>query len=327
MRSPYPDIEPYQVHLFDMRANEGETVHQIYVEECGNPNGIPIVFLHGGPGSGCRPSHRCLFDPHSYRIILFDQRGCGRSQPYGCLENNRTEYLINDLEQIRETLVIKQWIVFGGSWGATLALTYAQQYSKRVTALALRGVFLGRKSDVDWVYDHGGAAKIFPEAWQNLMSTLTPCERETPLRSFYTILLDSDTQRSGEVREALNQWERHLVRLASPAHIELKATTNRRDGDAKDAAKIIQLHYSLNECFISHRPILANMKMINTIPTFVIHGRYDMVCPLEQAWQLYQKNQNIELDVMPLSGHVAEEPEILEAILNLTDRLALRFSG
>jgi len=324
MRKLYPDIEPYTDYFLSMPAKKGTLEHQLYVEECGNPNGLPIIFLHGGPGSGCRPAHRCFFNPKIYRIILFDQRGCGRSRPYGCLDNNTTRYLVDDLEQIRKTLLIDRWIVFGGSWGATLALVYAQQHPDRVMKMILRGVFLARQEDIDWVYSSSGAAKIFPEAWKLLMSVLTPVEQKTPLKSLYDLLVGIDDSRRAQAQQALNQWEQQIVTLRDdtyqiPDLLTIEASN--------DAAAIILLYYSLNLCFIAQQAILENIDKIRNIPTYIVHGRYDMVCQLAQAWELSQVWPEVDLTVLPLAGHAAGEVAMVDALVTLTDKVARDFSS
>lgn len=209
----YPDIEPYQTHHIAMEPIASGSCHQVYVEECGNPTGIPVVFLHGGPGSGCRPQHRRYFDPKIYRIILFDQRGCGRSTPLGELENNSSQFLVHDMETIRQNLNISQWLIFGGSWGATLALLYAQQYPKNVTAMILRGVFLGREEDINWVYAEGGASKLFPDAWHELVKNLAPSEQKFPLKAYFQKLTEEEKPVQIETAKTLQAWESTIVKL------------------------------------------------------------------------------------------------------------------
>lgn len=321
-RALYPPIEPYHSQMLAMDAAAGEQRHQIYIEQCGNPNGIPVVFLHGGPGSGCRPSHRRLFDPRKYRIILFDQRGCGRSTPYGCIKDNTSAHLVADMEQIRQQLKINKWILFGGSWGATLALLYARQYASRVAGLVLRGVFLGRKQDIDWVYGHSGAAKLFPQQWSELIRLLSSDEQVAPLENIYRHLQGQDAVVKLRLKIALEQWERQLVTLTPPSGQGIvdpeKLIT--------DQSKLIQLHYCVHDCFIE-QPILSQPLSLTDVPCHILHGRYDMVCPLEQGWALSQRNRTFELDIIPLSGHVASEPLIQDALITLMDQLTCQWSG
>jgi len=317
MLSLYPDIEPYQTHQFSREKLSHGGQHQIYVEQCGNPDGMPVVFLHGGPGSGCRPDHRRYFDPDKYRIILFDQRGCGRSLPSGELENNTMAFLIADMEYIRETLEIDNWVLFGGSWGATLALAYAQTYAQHVSSMILRGTFLGRQQDIDWVYAEGGASKLFPDAWQNLVAELPESDKKFPLTAYFKKLTDDDEAVQIAAAQTLNCWEGTIVMLRDE---EYQPDLTQQPGPL--AHSRIQLHYAMNECFIADRPLLKNLAAIKHIPTKVIHGRYDIVCPMQQSWQLKQAWSEIELRVLPLAGHAAGDPAMIDALVAATDALA-----
>lgn len=317
MLSLYPDIEPYQTHEFPREKLSHGGQHQVYVEECGNPQGIPVVFLHGGPGSGCRPQHRCYFNPDKYRIILFDQRGCGRSLPSGELENNTTAYLIEDMEYIRETLNIDKWVLFGGSWGATLALAYARDYPQHIVSMILRGTFLGRRQDIDWVYAEGGASKLFPDAWQKLVAELPESERKQPLQAYFNKLTDDDEAEQSAAAQTLNIWEGTIVMLRDEEY-----QPDLTQEPSPLAHSRVQLHYALNNCFIQHQPLLNNLDNIKTIPTKVIHGRYDIVCPLQQSWELKQAWPEIELCILPLAGHAAGEPTMIDALVAATDELA-----
>ncbi|ROV59970.1 prolyl aminopeptidase [Vibrio ponticus] len=298
-----------------MPAEAGETRHQIYVEECGNPNGIPVLFVHGGPGSGCNTNHRRFFNPSLYRIVLFDQRGCGRSKPYGCIDANTTQHLVQDIEYIRKQLNISDWILFGGSWGATLSLVYAKTYSHRVKALVLRGVFLARKEDILWVYGDQGAAKYFPEQWSALISSLGISKSQKPLSGFWNALFDNDSNRSIKHKKALCQWESCLVKLDS------QLTEFDEHKLAQDLSKVIQLYYCINGCFLEGMPILESLGVLKQIPTYIVHGQYDMVCPPEQAWLLHQAMPHSVLNLVARSGHVADEPNILNSLIFLMDQL------
>jgi len=313
----YPEIEPYAIHHIDMEPLSNGLQHQVYVEECGNPTGIPIVFLHGGPGSGCRPQHRCYFDPELYRIILFDQRGCGRSMPHGELENNSTQFLIADMETIRKQLNIHSWVIFGGSWGATLGLYYAQQHPQTVLAMILRGVFLGRQQDIDWVYAEGGASKLFPDAWQNLVSHLPTEDQQQPLSAYYQQLIQCDEVHQMAAAQTLQAWESTIVTLRDSEY---------QHDHSKEAGPLahsrIQLHYALNECFIADHPILENIDPIRDIPTIIVHGRYDIVCPIQQSWALCQAWPEAELNIIPMAGHAAGEPALVEALITATHKTA-----
>lgn len=317
----YPDIEPYASYHLDMEPLTDNSCHQIYVEECGNPDGIPVVFLHGGPGSGCRPQHRCYFDPNLYRIILFDQRGCGRSLPHGELENNTTQFLIADMEAIRQHLNIEHWLLFGGSWGATLALCYAQKYPFRVLAMILRGIFLGRQQDIDWVYAEGGASRLFPDAWQQLVQHLPESEQQAPLKAYYQQLTDPDELHQMAAAKTLQAWEGTIVTLRDH---EYQPDLEKEPGPL--AHSRIQLHFALNQCFIADQPILDNITAIRDIPTIIIHGRYDIVCPVQQSWALSQSWSNAELEIIPLAGHAAGEPALIHALINATQSIAEQLS-
>ena len=317
MKTLYPKIEPYTTHLLKREPLPSGNAHQIYIEECGNPDGIPILFLHGGPGSGCRPAHRCYFDPARYRIILFDQRGCGRSLPAGELLHNTTPYLISDIEAIRQQLNIEQWVIFGGSWGATLALLYAQQHPATVSAMILRGIFLGRQQDIDWTYAAHGAAKIFPDAWQRLLSHLPAKERSQPLRAYFQRLTNDDKAQCLSAAHYLQTWESTIVTLRDHA---FTPDPMRDPGPLAHAQ--IQLHYAFQQCFIEDSPILDNIDIIRHIPTQVIQGRYDIVCPMQQAWELHQAWAELTLNILPLAGHAAGEPAVIEALVAATQAIA-----
>jgi proline iminopeptidase len=326
MLTLYPAIEPFSHYHLTINnnglaseeniSNKGKAEHHIYVEQCGNPLGIPVVFLHGGPGSGCRESHRRYFDPKLYHIILFDQRGCGRSYPYGALKGNTTTALIQDIEVIRQHVGIEKWLVFGGSWGATLGLHYAQHFPAQVSGLVLRGVFLAREQDIDWVYSENGAAKLFPDTWYNLIKELPPSQQAQPLAYIYQQLNSDNAKVSLAIFNKLQRWEAKLVSLQEPAIIE-EITE-----EAAKVPAIIQLYYSINQCFIAEKPLLEHIDIIRHIPTTIIHGRYDMVCPLEQAWQLKTHWPEAELTIVEMAGHVASEPKIIDALIKATNDFA-----
>ncbi|MDC9725250.1 MAG: prolyl aminopeptidase [Gammaproteobacteria bacterium] len=313
----YPEIEPYATHSIEMEPLSNGLHHQVYVEECGNPEGIPIVFLHGGPGSGCRPQHRCYFDPELYRIILFDQRGCGRSAPHGELENNTTSYLIADMETIRQQLNVHSWIIFGGSWGATLGLCYSQQHPEKVLAMVLRGVFLGRQQDIDWVYAEGGASKLFPDAWHNLVKHLPLTEHKQPLKAYYQQLTHTDEVHQMAAAKTLQVWESTIVTLRDSEY---------QHDHTKDPSPLahsrIQLHFALNQCFISDGAILDHIDSIRDIPTIIIHGRYDIVCPIQQSWELHHAWPETKLSIIPMAGHAAGEPALIDALVTATRNIA-----
>ncbi len=318
----YPEIEPYAVHKIKMEPLNSGRHHEVYVEECGNPKGIPVVFLHGGPGSGCRPSHRSYFNPDLYRIILFDQRGCGRSLPHGELENNTTDYLIADMETIRQQLSISKWLIFGGSWGATLALAYAQNHPSHVSAMILRGVFLGRQQDIDWVYAEGGASKLFPDAWQHLVEELPPTQQSHPLKAYYQLLTNPDELKQMSAAKTLEAWESTIVTLRDH---EYQHDNTKETGPL--AHSRIQLHFATNECFLKDSPLLENIAPIRNIPTVIVHGRYDIVCPFQQSWELHQAWPETELNVIAKAGHAAGEPALIDALVTTTDAIGKQLAS
>jgi len=315
LHSLYPDIEP-----FSQQYLEVSPLHQLYIEQCGNEQGIPVVFLHGGPGSGCREQHRCYFDPAIYHIILFDQRGCGRSRPQGELKENDTPALVEDINTIRKHLGITQWVVFGGSWGAALSLLYAKQYPKQVLAMILRGIFLGRPQDINWVYSNKGAAQIYPEAWQCLVKHLPIEQQQTPLKAIYQQLVSKDEQISRNAYNQLQQWESAILNIqpAPPAG----------KGDAiNKSPSIIQLYYSINHCFIEQSPILEQINRLGNIPIKIIQGRFDFVCPVEQAWELDNHCPYAALKVIDTAGHLANEPSMIDALIEATRSVSKQLSG
>jgi proline iminopeptidase len=330
MLALYPAIEPFTHYYLPVtnaaltggQMEENSAVeHHIYVEQCGNPLGIPVVFLHGGPGSGCRPSHRCFFDPQLYHIILFDQRGCGRSRPLGELANNTTENIIQDMEAIRQHIGIKKWLVFGGSWGATLGLYYTKHFPEQVSGLILRGVFLGRSQDIDWAYSNNGAAKVFPDAWNTLVADLPLSQQAHPLPTLYQQLTSDDPKVSHKIFNKIQHWEASLIYWQESLSFKDNSKDNLIKEDEK-AAAIIQLYYSLNQCFIAKDPLLEQLDNIRHIPTKIIHGRFDMVCPLEQAWQLKKHWPEAQLSIIEMAGHVANEPKIIDALVMATNDFA-----
>ncbi|AAZ24400.1 prolyl aminopeptidase [Colwellia psychrerythraea] len=313
LHSLYPEIEPFSQQYLKVSP-----LHQLYIEQCGNEQGIPVIFLHGGPGSACREQHRCYFDPAIYHIILFDQRGCGRSKPQGELKENNTLALVEDINTIRKHLGISQWLVFGGSWGATLALVYAKQYPKQVLGMILRGVFLGRAQDINWVYTNKGAAQIYPDAWQALVDNLPIEQQQAPLNALYQRLINSDEQISRDAYNRLQQWESAILNIQPGTPASIVDTINKKPS-------IIQLHYSINRCFIEKNPILEQITQISDIPIKIIQGRYDFVCPVEQAWQLAYHCPQAKLTVIDMAGHLANEPLMSNALVEATLSFSKQF--
>jgi len=308
----YPDIKPYVQHSLEVDAP-----HVLHVEECGNPTGLPVVFLHGGPGGGCEPYHRRFFDPDRYRIVLFDQRGCGRSTPHAELEGNTTHTLVADLERIREHLGIERWVVFGGSWGSTLGLVYAQTHPERVLALILRGIFLCRPRDIAWFYQDG-AGRLFPEHWEEYLEIIPEAERDDMVRAYYARLTSDDEVHRMQAAKAWSLWEARastlLPRDAVIEHFGAPYT-------ALSLARI-EAHYFINQCFLEPDQILNRAERLRDIPGVIIHGRYDCVCPVEQAFALHRAWPQAELKIVPDAGHAASEPGIVEALVGATDSFA-----
>lgn len=310
----YPAIRDN--HHFYLRVDD---VHEIYVEECGVPDGLPVVFLHGGPGSGCEPWHRQFFDPNRYRIVLFDQRGCGRSKPHACLENNTTWDLVADMERIREHLGIAQWVLFGGSWGATLALAYAETYPERVLGVVLRGIFLCRKRDIDWFYQVGqGLERIYPDYWQDYIAPIPVAERGDMVAAYYRRLTGDNEIARMQAAKAWSVWEGRC------ANLQPKESVLAHFGDPFTATSVarIEAHYFINEGFFEPDQLLRDAHRIAHLPGTIVHGRYDMICPLEQAFALHQVWQRADLQVIPDAGHAASEPSIQQALVWATDQMA-----
>lgn len=304
----YPEINPYQCGLLPV----SET-HHIYYEQCGNPAGQPVVFLHGGPGSGCNPNQRRFFDPAHYRIILLDQRGCGRSKPQGCIEQNTTDDLVADLEALRQFLHLESWLVFGGSWGSTLALAYALAHQERVEGLILRGIFLSRPQELQWFLHD--VKNFFPEVWTKLVSYLPPEEQNDLLQAYYRRIFSDDKSVSLEASCVWNAYESAIMSLQLPG-----SPTATPADEVQVARARVQLHYIMNGCFVSQRPWLEQAKTLADIPTIIVQGRYDMVCPPKTAWELAQAMSHAELQIIPDAGHSAMEPGTAAALLAATER-------
>lgn len=310
MRTKYPPIEPYRTgHL------KVSPIHSLYWEESGNPKGSPILFLHGGPGSGTNGGHRSYFDPAFYRIILFDQRGCGKSTPHAELQENTTWDLVSDIEKLRLFLEVDAWVVFGGSWGSTLSLAYAQMHPERVKALILRGIFLGRKKELDWFYQFG-AHHIFTDEWEKYIDPVPFKERGDMIRAYYRLLTSEDPFVRRKAARAWTIWESVNLRLIFDPVLFAEFT---EDVHA-DALARVECHYFLNHCFFkTENFLLENIEKIRHIPAVIIQGRYDMVCPFESAWELHKAWPDAKLEIIPDAGHSASESGILDALIRATD--------
>ena len=307
----YPPIDP-----FDQRMLEVGQGHVVYVEQCGNPDGIPIVVLHGGPGGGCSPAMRRYFDPSVYRVILFDQRGCGRSRPHASVTDNTTWHLVRDIELIRKTLRIDHWIVFGGSWGATLALIYAQEHPEHVRHLILRGVFLMMQRELDWFYG-GGAGKFWPEVWEKFASLIPQAERGNLIAAYHQRLFSGDPAVEVRYARAWSAWENAL------ASIHSSGAVGEGPGEYARAFARLENHYFTNAGFLNFDgQILAQMDRIAHIPGVIVQGRYDMICPPDGAYELSKKWANCDLKLVRNAGHALSEPGISAALVQVMDRIA-----
>ncbi|MEJ0006350.1 MAG: prolyl aminopeptidase [Steroidobacteraceae bacterium] len=314
----YPPIEPYNSGMLRVSA-----VHEIYYEESGNPKGKPAVFLHGGPGAGTDPSHRGFFDPKRYRIVLFDQRGCGRSRPHASLLDNTTWDLVRDIESLRELLGIERWLVFGGSWGSTLALAYAQSHRKRVTELVLRGIFMLRRWELEWFYQNpGGAAALYPDLWEHFLAPISESERHDMIRAYYQRLTSPDRKVLTKAAKAWSIWEGATSHLRQNPNYVAKFAA-----DAKYAAAFarIECHYFINGGFLRQDDqLLADVHLMRDIPAVIVQGRYDIVCPMRSAWDLHRAWPEADLQIIGDTGHSAFEPGNSRALVAATDAFAKR---
>ncbi len=312
MNEFYPEISPYNDFFLAVDDH-----HQLYVEQCGNPEGQAVIFLHGGPGGGCSANDRRFFDPSKYRIILFDQRGCGRSTPHGSLENNETSFLVADIEQIRKKLAIDNWHVFGGSWGSTLSLVYAQAHPENVISLVLRGIFLARPEDTHWTFTSGGATRIFPDHWQDYLSALPLDAEQSSVQSAYQILIGDDKDAAMKLAKAWSLWEIRCCTL-EPNQEFVDAATG--DESCWTLARH-EAHFMAHDCFLSPNQILNNCDKISAIPTIIVHGRYDIVCPFDNAWALHQKLPKSQLIVSEAAGHASSETSTKHHLINATNQM------
>jgi len=292
--------------------------HTLYVEECGNPEGTPIVFLHGGPGGGISPDFRRFFNPEKWRIILFDQRGCGKSTPFADLEENTTWDLVSDIEKIRKHLHIDRWHVFGGSWGSTLALTYAINHPDKVLGLILRGIFLLRKKEIDWFYQEG-CSKIYPDLWEEYLSPIIPEERSNMVESYYKLLTSSDSEIRSMAARAWSVWEGSTSKLYMDPDLIKRFETDQ----FAEAFARIECHYFINKGFFPQdNYLLDNIDKIRHIPGCIVQGRYDVVCPSESAWDLHRAWPEADFHIIQDAGHSAMEPGIRSKLVETTERFA-----
>jgi proline iminopeptidase len=313
----YPEIKPYQRHELAV-----DDIHTLYLEESGVPDGIPILFVHGGPGGACGKYDRRFFNPERYRIILFDQRGCGRSTPHSELDRNTTEELIEDIERIRSFLNIEKWALFGGSWGSTLSLLYAQRYPERTEALILRGIFLCRQKDLDWFYQ-SGADRLFPDYWQDYLQPIPENERGNMLAAYYKRLTGDNEIAKMAAAKAWSIWEGRCATLRPNTDI----VNSFADPHRALALARIEAHFFVNRCFIDENQILRDIDKLAGIPGKIVHGRYDSVCPLDNAYELHHAWPDSELRIIRDAGHASTEPGIADALIKATDELAHAING
>ena len=309
----FPPIEPFNSGFMERDG------HQIYYEQCGNPNGKPAVFLHGGPGGGGSTAVRRFFDPKKYHIVIFDQRGCGRSKPHGCLEKNTTWDLVEDIEALKNMLRIENWLVFGGSWGSTLSLAYSQTYPASVSEMVLRGIFMLRKKELDWFYQEG-ASNIFPEAWDKFLEPIDENQRDDLMSAYHKIFKSDDEEKKLAAAIAWSRWEGSTSSLSYNPDM----ADSFSNPQFALAFALIENHYFVNKGFLEHENQLieSGIDIIRNIPTTIVQGRYDIVCPMKTAWELSKNWPEAKLIVAPSSGHTAFEKEITHELIKATNGYA-----
>ncbi len=311
MHPLYPKISPNNTQFLSCGS------HQIYVEESGNPDGIPVLYLHGGPGGGSCPDHRRYFDPEKYRIIIFDQRGCGKSTPHASLENNTTADLIDDIEKIRSALAITKWVVAGGSWGTTLALAYGIAYPQTVSGFILRGIFLGTQEEINWLYGKNGAANFFPCQYQEFLQPLSQGTSDNIIEDYFHELHSDNELARIAAAKAWTLWETKISALFVDKHEIIDS----EETHGAIAMAHIENHYFKHHCFFDEGHLLNSIDKISHIPAFIIHGRYDMVCQIKHAWLLNEAWENAQLQIIPKAGHSGFEPGIADAICRAADQM------
>ena len=315
-RTLYPEIEPYESGHLDV--GDG---HSLYWELSGNPDGKPVVFLHGGPGGGSSPDHRRQFNPDKYKILVFDQRGCGKSSPYASLEANTTQHLIEDIEKLRTQVAkVEKWMVFGGSWGSTLSLAYAQAYPERATELVLRGIFLFDQYEVDWLYKEGGASAIYPDAWEEFVGLIPEGERGDLVEAYRRRLTSDDQAAQLTAAKAWSKWEGVTVTLLPNAHVIEEFTSP----DKAIAIARIENHYMANGGWLEEGQLLRGAEKLRSIPGVIVQGRHDSCTPPKAAWALKKAWPEVELNIVPDGGHLFNEPGILDGLIRASDAFARR---
>jgi len=313
MKQLYPEIEPY--NQFDLKVSD---LHTIHVEESGNINGKPVIFLHGGPGGGIEPVYRQYFDPEKWRIIVFDQRGCGQSTPHAELQENTTWDLIADIEKIRQHLEIDKWVVFGGSWGSTLSLSYGITHPDRCKALVLRGIFMIRKKEINWFYQDG-TSNIYPDAWEHYLRPIPEDERNDLVAAYYTRLTSNDDSVRIEAAKAWSIWEASTSKL-----IQSEESIHAfEDAKVAEAFARIECHYFTNRGFFdTDEWLLENVDKIRHIPTVIVQGRYDVVCPMISAWELHRAFPEADFEIVQDAGHSMTEKGIAAKLVEYTDKFS-----
>jgi proline iminopeptidase len=305
MRKLYPDIQPYATQRLAV-----DSLHVLHVEECGNPEGVPVLLVHGGPGAGIEPYHRRFLDPNVYRMVLFDQRGAGRSTPHASLESNTTQHLLADLELLREHLGINRWLLLGGSWGSALSLLYAEAHPQQVLGLILRGIFLCRPREIQWFYQDG-AGRVFPEYWQEFVAPIPEEERHDLLAAHYRRLIGDDEVARMACAKAWSLWQGRAATLGRNTHVmEFFASPHTAVALARMGA-----HYFINNAFLEPDQILRDAHRLRGMPGVIVHGRYDMICPLESAFDLQRAWPDARLEIVPEAGHSASEPGTVNALV------------
>jgi proline iminopeptidase len=315
-RTLYPEITPYKTGRLDV--GEG---HNLYWEQCGNPNGKPVVFLHGGPGAGISEGHRRQFNPEKYNVLLFDQRGCGRSTPFASLDSNTTWDLVRDIEKLRtEVAKVDKWQVYGGSWGSTLAVAYAETHPEHVTEIVLRGIFLFQQYELDWMYADGGASQIFPDKWEDFVAPIPKDERGDFVEAYHKRLTGSDKAEQLRAAKAWSKWEADIVTLLpNPGNVE-----EFTEPDKAIAIARIENHYMINNGWLEEGQLLRDAGKLKGIPGVIVQGRYDCCTPPKAAWELKQAWPEVELNIIPDAGHMYNEPGVLDGLIRATDKFADR---
>ncbi|SIP92590.1 prolyl aminopeptidase Serine peptidase. MEROPS family S33 [Rhizobium sp. RU35A] len=312
LRSYYPEIEPYETGMLDV--GDG---HSIYWERVGTKGAKPVVFLHGGPGGGCNANQRRVFDPSLYDVLLFDQRGCGRSTPHASLEANTTWHLVADIERLRQMIGVERWMVFGGSWGSTLALAYSETHPDRVTELLVRGVYTLTKAELDWYYQFG-VSEMYPDRWEQFVAPVPESERHEMMAAYHRRLTGTDEAEKLRFAKAWSQWEGATISLVpNPRQIDSFGEDHYAIAFAR-----IENHYFMHAGWLEEGQLLRDAHKLQGIPGVIVHGRYDMPCPLKYAWELSKRWTDGELTIVEAAGHALTEPGILDQLIRATDRFA-----